>query len=128
MFKFIQKKVPPSYEAVEWLSNGERGASSDTMFTHIMGVDALRGLSPSYPLDVGDFRRCRLLLESVPEVREGFPKMRSAGRHWVTLLDHWQELCDLMDREAPDWRLNQGWARGTQKMLDSLYKDVELCV
>jgi hypothetical protein len=93
-----------SEAAARWLASGERGTSSNTIFTILTGVDALDGWSPSYPVDPSDFRRCRLLLEQCPEVAEQFPRMASASKMWAALVRDWNAICAAMNKEMPDWR------------------------
>lgn len=94
--------------AVQWLAHGERGISSNTIFTHLTGIDAMRGNQPHHPLDPSDFRRCRLLLEEVPELQASFERMRSASPVWARLVTSWSDISRLMDEEAPDWRTDRG--------------------
>ncbi len=96
-----------SPEAIQWLANGDRGLSSNTMFTRCLGVDAERW-GPSYPLDPDDLTRCVKLIESVPEVLDNFhAKMSEAGPVWAALAARWDELVRLLDYELPGWRDGQ---------------------
>jgi hypothetical protein len=103
--KRAEKISQLSVNAVEWLANGERGVSSETLFKRITGVDAVgpEGYT-DHPHDPGDFRRCRLLLEKCPELAGMLHKMKRQSPQWAVLVGHWQELCDLMDSETPTWR------------------------
>lgn len=87
-----------------WLANGERGRSSNTMVTHLTGINALGNSSPSPPLDHYDLRRCRLLVERVPEIAERFPRMARLTPEWAALVFEWDGLCKQMDEECPEWR------------------------
>ena len=93
-----------------WLLNGEGGIggiASETMVRHIMNAPWPPGVppnSPSFPWDSGDLRRCRLLVEQVPQIAEGLERMRTASPIWARIIDHWADLCRVMDEEAPDWR------------------------
>jgi hypothetical protein len=93
-----------SESATRWLASGERGVSSNTIFSHLSGTDALRGASPRYPNDPADLRRCRLLMEQVPELQPLFPMMAEVSPVWAALVDNWARICETMDLEAPDWR------------------------
>lgn len=93
--------------AVRWLASGERGLSSNAMFTRLTGIDATDGREAdrvAHPRDPADFRRCRLLLEQAPELGENLVKMRSLSDAWRGLIDDWTNICATMDWEAPDWR------------------------
>lgn len=104
-----QKNPGLSFNAVRWLAHGERGISSDTMFTVITGVDALKDWHKSHPYDPADFSRCRLLLEQVPELKPLFvDKMREVSKEWLELVRQWDNICQTMDEEAPKWRDGEG--------------------
>lgn len=91
-----------SPNAAEWFVRGERGASSDAMFHVFTG----RGeASTAHPSDPADLRRCRLLLEQVPEFRPLLVQMRGVSAHWARLYDGWESLTAVMDEEAPEWCL-----------------------
>lgn len=95
-----------SEAAVRWLAHGERGVSSETIFTRLTGVNALgtRSSRGDHPYDPSDFRRCRLLLEQVPELVPLLPKMAEMSPKWANLIQAWDEICKAMDLESPDWR------------------------
>lgn len=97
-----------SSAALDWLSHGSRGISSNTIFSHVTGLDVLHGTAASHPHDPADFRRCRLLLDQVTEVAVGFHKMRTLTPTWAALVDHWDELCQIMDKETPRWKTGEG--------------------
>lgn len=113
--------------AQEWLANGERGVSSNTMLTVLTGFDALEGSRESHPYDLSDFRRCRLLLDRCPELAANLQKMKDVSPEWAELVKSWPELCELMDLEAPKWRTNNNLsgANKTKKVLQAL---LALCV
>jgi hypothetical protein len=95
--------LPPG--ADEWLREGERGISSEAIFSHLTGVRVLgRHWQLTPPADPDDFRRCRQLLEAVPAFRTELPRMAELGPQWAAIVGHWEELCALMDSEAPGWR------------------------
>lgn len=119
----LKKRLQPGAEAIEkaknphvsaaaclWLASGERGTSSETMFTVMTGIDALKGWRKDHPYDPDDFRRCRLLLEQVPELAPMLPKMAGVSPQWTELVRIWDELCTTMDEEAPDWRDGRNWS------------------
>ncbi|GAB7082343.1 hypothetical protein [Megalodesulfovibrio paquesii] len=91
-------------EAIQWLANGERGLSSNALFTRLTGVDALgrdKKWWRFHPLDPADFRRCVLLLETVPGFREKLPLMCDVSPQWAALVAHWEELEALLVDEYP---------------------------
>lgn len=100
--------------AREWLTIGQHGISSATMFFHLIGVRPFNvrdNVNPTdYPRDADDLSRCRLLLEQVPVLVAGFDDMRKVSPLWARLIDQWGDLCALMDQEAPAWRKGQRWS------------------
>lgn len=113
-----------SSQAIQWLAEGDRGASAETIFTHLTGVDALRGTVASHPDDAVSFGRCRKLLEQCPEIAERFHGMRFVSPYWNALFTHWQLLCEEMDIEAPNWRRNRGVAPSTFSRIKNLINEV----
>jgi hypothetical protein len=99
-----------------WLLKGERGLSSNAMVAHIMGM----GGTADHPYDPDDLRRCRLLVEQVPVIKICLPSMASCSPVWARIVAHWDELCSLMDAEAPDWRSRRGSAPKTYALLQKL--------
>jgi len=93
-----------SRSAAFWLSHGERGISSNTIFSRLTGVDVLNGSSISHPYDPADVRRCQLLLEQVPELQARFHRMADASDTWARLVHAWPSIIEAMDDEVPEWR------------------------
>ena len=102
-----------SAELMRWVINGERGLSSMAMVAHITGY----GGDHSHPLDTDDLRRCRLLVEAVPLIRYNLHKMTDCSSTWARIIANWDELCALMDSEAPNWRQASGSAPQTYALL-----------
>lgn len=99
-----------SPEARQWLIHGEHGMSAATIFTRVTGMahPMLRGnrTPTDFPWDPADLRRCRLLLEAVPDIAKAFPEvMRPVSALWERLVDAWPHLCEVMDNECPNWRI-----------------------
>lgn len=89
-----------SDDAVKWLTDGQHGASSRTMFDRILlGRDY--DVWKSYPLDPDDFRRCELLLRQVPEMRANLWMMAGVRPEWRALIEHWDEIVALIEEEVP---------------------------
>lgn len=105
----IRQNNPGLSEAATlWLAHGERGISSETMFTSLTGVDALGSHGARHPYDPADFRRCRLLLEAVPELQPLLPNMAKVSPAWAGLVKAWADICNTMDNETPNWRSPKG--------------------
>lgn len=109
-----QKQETPglSEAATRWLASGERGLSSETIFQHLTGISTRnvqwQDRHPHTPSDPADVRRCRLLLEQVPELAPMFPKMAEVSAAWKDLVYLWDDICKTMDQEAPQWRKGHG--------------------
>lgn len=106
---------------MRWLASGERGISSNTMVTHLTGIN-VRGCYGfrNEPSDPDDLARCRKLLEQVPELQPLFTRMATCSGPWSELVANWQELCDLMDSESPSWREGRGSAPKVYKRMQEL--------
>jgi hypothetical protein len=86
-----------AYQIGDWLANGETGLSSKCMACVALGAVPKR---IHWPHDPGDFNRCLLLVESVPEVRQYFPTIRGLCEQWASLIDSWDELREMFVAEA----------------------------
>ncbi len=93
-----------SEAAAIWLASGERGNSSETMFTHLTGINANTGTARSHPYDPADVRRCWLLLEDVPELNAAFPRMADVSPAWAGLVHDWDLIINTMIEEIGDIR------------------------
>lgn len=105
-------------ESVVWLQHGERGSSSEAIFERLTGLPigggSFRGATPRDPADV---RRCRLLLETVPDFAHRFDEMAGVSPQWEMTVRLWPELCATMDDECPAWRSGAGMASKTYRMM-----------
>lgn len=106
-----------SAEAFKWLVSGERGSSSEHLFSVVMGVELP---AKGFPADPADFSRCRKLCEQVPEVAMNLQLMKATSEQWARLIDQWDSLCILMDSESPQWREGVGSAPKTYKSIQAL--------
>lgn len=112
--------LPPG--ALSWLASGERGASSEAIFERMTGLPVGPSLRGAYPLDPGDLRRCRLLLEAVPAFRARLSEMADVGPVWAGLVARWEELCAIVDEEAPEWRKGSGRAPRAYAVMGEIEK------
>jgi len=79
-----------------WLGIGERGISSETIFSHLTGVHVLNGMWRfDGPHDFSDWRRCEMLLQAVPEFRDRFAEMKTVSPLWARLVDEWPSLAEM---------------------------------
>lgn len=106
-----------SEAATRWLACGERGVSSNSIFKHLTAIDALQGRRMDVPKDPADLRRCRLLLEQVPELAPRFPRMAEVSEAWANLVRSWDVICATMDEECPRWRNIPGTANKTYNLI-----------
>lgn len=94
--------VLPLSVFTEWLASGERGLSSEAMVQRMTGQRiGRRGSRGDHPWDLDDFRRCELLLRQVPIARILLPTMERQGPVWARLVEHWDEIVELAEREVP---------------------------
>ena len=86
-----------------WLSKGERGISSETIYS-VIG----RPLRNDYchPLDPDDFYRCYKLLKVIPEWRGKLYKMRSVSNVWNNLVDNWDKLTTMLEEQLENKKPN----------------------
>jgi len=86
----IRKKV------LGWYENCDHGMSSCAIAWHCAGV----GWPENYtPCDPSDFLRCYRLLQAVPELRRRLGRMRKVSAAWGRVVDHWDELEELLREE-----------------------------
>ena len=85
-------EIARSPEFLQWLANGARGVSSNTIAQHLTGVNCLRGWRGSIPWDPDDLDRCLQLLADVPALRPLLPNMATYSRQWADLVARWDEV------------------------------------
>ena len=113
--------------AVAWLRWGEVGISSKTIWDCLAPKECrlqpfskrcLDDFGPDIPCDFGDFRRCWLLLQLIPEWRSRLHEVAERHPRWHRLVEHWDELESIyvVEREQDrhpkfNARLNEvmGW-------------------
>lgn len=104
--------LPPA--AINWLANGERGVSSNSLLSVMYDIDALGDGCRDAPHDPADLRRCRLLVDALPDGRTrllSVSNVLATARSRVAILktiEHWDVLCAVMDAEVPDYRHPEG--------------------
>lgn len=83
-----------------WRERGEIGTSSLTIWCAFTG-----GSTPHrdfcYPLDPDDFRRCKLLLDLLPEWRNDLQRVTARFRWFAPFVDRWDIFDALYAEEAP---------------------------
>lgn len=111
-------------DLVEWLQRGDRGVSSETIVEVLEGlpIGTLVGRNTGRcPQDPSDFRRCVLLLRAVPSYRARLGELASVSPGWAALVEHWQELEDLLSEEIGP-ALVSGQAERTYQRMRALQK------
>lgn len=109
-------------ELTQWLATGQRGASSETIFQHLTGVETRDGARLAHPHDPDDVKRCRLLLEACPLLQVEFHRMAGASPTWGRLVAAWPAICAAMDEESPRWREGVGKAPRTAHLISEALK------
>lgn len=86
-----------------WLTNGERGMSSETMFYYFTGRKV--GRYETTPSDPDDFKRCYKLLQAVPQWKSEMHKLKAGGEVWTRLVDNWDKLTEMYEQNVrEDWK------------------------
>lgn len=84
-------------DLMRWLASGQRGISSNTIATHLSGIDCIGEYGHmDHPYDPADFIRCQKLLDAVPWFKNNMHLMRDASEEWAMLVDHWEEIANLI--------------------------------
>lgn len=89
-----------------WLKYGERGVSSETMFS-VLGVDNFgedicwcrSSFDYCHPYDPDDFRRCYLLLKMIPEWKSELYKLGHISPAWRNLVNNWDKLTEMLEEQ-----------------------------
>jgi len=111
--------IPPM--ALTWLRVGQRGISSEAIFSHLTGVRVHREwFWYEVPFDSADFRRCQLLLEMVPEFQARFHEMKTVSPYWAMLVDEWPRLVAIFDTACPAWRETGGYSSALDQRLQDI--------
>lgn len=98
----VNPMLPPSEKADWWLENGERGASSNTMFQFLSGRDIGLKRMYAHPHDVDDFKRCYLLIKTIPEWKSLLNRLAPISPVWKKLVDNWERLSDMLEKNDTD--------------------------
>lgn len=117
MRRFCEANDLPD-SAAKWLASDDVSSSSLTLFCHLTGVEPPGFLDRSaHPYDLADFRRCRTLIDSLPDHSQHLTRMEVVSQEWAALVEHWQVICASLDQECPEWREGLSEAPDTAKLL-----------
>lgn len=87
----------------QWLLQGERGISSETMAEVFAGfpTGTLTGHHwlTNHPHDPSDFRRCLQLLEQCPEFEPNLDQLKALSPVWARMIENWSKMRDLYKQE-----------------------------
>jgi hypothetical protein len=109
-------------EYEKWLTSGDTGLSSITIYSILRGGDHNQE-DWSIPYDPDDFGRCYRLLKRFPEWRARLPEVAQAMPEWAMLVREWDSLTQLWEEEAkPD---GDGFA--TAPFAHKLYEAMQRC-
>lgn len=88
------------YRMERWIRTGSRGISSETIFEVLSGNLILpECLVGGRPQDPSDFKRCSLLLATIPEWGDRLQEVADKYPSWQLLVTHWGELEALLIEE-----------------------------
>lgn len=81
--------MPIEHRIQWWKQRGEHGTSSNTIYSAFMGGQPR---DVNWPLDPDDFRRCKQLLDLVPEWRTDLGKVSEAYPWFAPMISQWGEI------------------------------------
>jgi hypothetical protein len=94
-----------SYKEDFWLKHGEHGNSSMTIFENL-SQRAMPHYHQCHPLDPDDFRRCYLLLNTIPEWKTRLPELKTLSPVWSKLVDNWDKLTEMLEEQMKTHKAN----------------------
>ncbi len=92
-------KISVDSRLLTWFLRGEVGASSKTLVHFYKGEEFRDGDFPTPPFDVSDFRRCYLLVQEVPEIKEVFPLVAERCPAFKGVIENWDAISAAYERE-----------------------------
>ncbi|EBH8908926.1 hypothetical protein [Salmonella enterica] len=110
-------------KVLKWQTKGHVGISSATMAAIALGLEKnfYHGLFDA-PRDPADLRRCMMLVDEIPEIKDSFPLIAKKVKRFSPILREWDSLIALLKFELkrPDKR-----APKTYKWIKELLSDQE---
>lgn len=111
----------PQGDPVAWLTGGDTGTSSKTIWFVMMGRESTeRYFWPSPPSDPSDFGRCHRLLRLMPSWRQRLPEVSAKYPKWQGLVEHWDELTSLYEDELANGQKNKHGERMATKTYERM--------
>ena len=79
---------------IAWFLTGATGVSAFSIVAHMTGnaTEFRREEGIHHPLDRGDFIRCELLLQAIPEFRPRLAEMGFYSWQWKRLIRNWERM------------------------------------
>lgn len=84
------------HRAMAWILGSDKGISSETIWSVMMGAAMNR---PCHPWDPDDFGRCYRLLKLIPEWRGRLCEVAKKHPSWAGLIEKWGDLESLYEEE-----------------------------
>lgn len=108
--------------ALEWITGGDTGRSSKTIWAVMMGAvnERARAFEYSPPLDPSDFGRCYRLLALVPEWRPRLGEVAARFPEWRGLVEAWSELTTMYEAAMAAPRDRNGINAASRRMYDRM--------
>ena len=108
----VPRETAPG-DAKAWLSNGDTGISSLTIWSVMMRrtPPGHPHWYPEVPHDPDDFGRCYRLLKVMPAWRPRLGEVAARHPRWKPLVDVWDELSTLYEQELPTGTAPRLYAR-----------------
>ena len=92
---------------LEWITVGEIGISSKTMWAALMGTFSEgqhKGFNFDVPHDPDDFRRCLKLVNECHLDKEDLRKIKEVVSWFAPFIDNWDKMVELWNEESPSSR------------------------
>ena len=99
-----------------WLKFGDRGISSEKIFSVLTGITILKDSWDKFgthPSDPSDFNRCSKLVKSIPELKTKLYKMKKESVVWAKIIDNWDKLEKMLEETV---RQEQATGKNDGKM------------
>lgn len=108
-------------KVLKWMGKGNVGISSATMAAIACSLDRpIYGSHFGKPHDPSDLRRCMLLVDEIPEIRDHFPAIAEKCPALSPVLEKWDELIACLRSEIAS---GTGRAPKTYAMMEEIQGD-----